>query len=85
APLAGGKRLISYVDITDMKHRETEAEDARKNLATVLESLPAGVIIYDRHDEFVFANRKLHDSLPALKPAWQPGRTLREALALGHS
>ncbi|RUV25116.1 response regulator, partial [Mesorhizobium sp. M1A.F.Ca.IN.022.04.1.1] len=75
----------SYVDITDMKHRETEAEDARKNLATVLESLPAGVIIYDRHDEFVFANRKLHDSLPALKPAWQPGRTLREALALGHS
>ncbi|WP_292372912.1 response regulator [Mesorhizobium sp.] len=85
APLAGGKRLISYVDITDMKHRETEAEDARKNLATVLESLPAGVIIYDRDDRFVFANRKLQDSLPALKPAWQPGRSFREALALGHS
>ncbi|WP_245435858.1 response regulator [Mesorhizobium tamadayense] len=85
APLAGGKRLISYVDITDMKHRETEADDARKNLATVLESLPAGVIIYDRDDKFVFANRKLQDSLPALKPAWQPGRTFREALALGHS
>ena len=29
-------------DISDMKRRETEAEDARKNLATVLESLPAG-------------------------------------------
>ncbi|WP_292343958.1 response regulator [Mesorhizobium sp.] len=85
APLAGGKRLISYVDITDMKHRETEAEDARKNLATVLESLPAGVIIYDRDDRFVFANHKLQDSLPALKPAWQPGRSFREALALGHS
>ncbi|MDX8504592.1 response regulator [Mesorhizobium captivum] len=85
ASLAGGKRLISYVDITDMKHRETEAEDARKNLATVLESLPAGVIIYDRDDRFVFANRKLQDSLPALKPAWQPGRSFREALALGHS
>ncbi|MDX8479364.1 response regulator [Mesorhizobium sp. VK24D] len=85
APLAGGKRLISYVDITDMKHRETEAEDARKNLATVLESLPAGVIIYDRDDKFVFANRKLQDTLPALKPAWQPGRMFREALALGHS
>ncbi|RWB58253.1 response regulator [Mesorhizobium sp.] len=85
APLAGSKRLISYVDITDMKHRETEADDARKNLATVLESLPAGVIIYDRDDKFVFANRKLQDTLPALKPAWQPGRTFREALALGHS
>ncbi|UCI08703.1 response regulator [Mesorhizobium sp. B1-1-8] len=85
ASLAGGKRLISYVDITDMKHRETEAEDARKNLATVLESLPAGVIIYDRDDKFVFANHKLQDSLPALKPAWRPGRSFREALALGHS
>ncbi|BCM22049.1 response regulator [Mesorhizobium sp. J8] len=85
APLPGGKRLISYVDITDMKQRETEAEEARRNLAIVLESLPAGVIIYDRDDRFVFANRKLQDTLPALKPAWQPGRTFREALALGHS
>ncbi|MER8629364.1 PAS domain-containing protein [Mesorhizobium opportunistum] len=84
ASLAGGKRLISYVDVTDMKGRETEAEDARKNLATVLESLPAGVIIYDRDDKFVFANRKLQDSLPALKPYWQPGRTFREALEFGH-
>ena len=85
APLAGGKRLISYVDITDMKHRETEAEDARKNLATVLESLPAGVIIYDRDDRFVFANRKMQEALPDMAPAWQPGRTFREALELGHS
>ncbi|RUW26929.1 response regulator [Mesorhizobium sp. M4B.F.Ca.ET.215.01.1.1] len=85
APLAGGKRLISYVDVTDMKDREAEAEDARKNLATVLESLPAGVIIYDRDDRFVFANRKLQETLPALKPVWQPGRSFREALALGHS
>ncbi len=72
-------------DISDMKRRETEAEDARKNLATVLESLPAAVIIYDRDDKFVFANRKLQDTLPALKPAWQPGRSFREALELGHS
>ncbi|CAN7157246.1 response regulator [Mesorhizobium sp. LjNodule214] len=106
APLAGGKRLISYVDVTEMKdreaeladtleksrlaeavikRRETEAEDARKNLASVLESLPAAVIIYDRDDKFVFANRKLQDTLPALKPVWQPGRSFREALELGHS
>ncbi len=106
APLAGGKRLISYVDVTEMKdreaelaealeksrlaeavikRRETEAEEARKNLATVLESLPAAVIIYDRDDNFVFANRKLQDTLPALKPAWQPGHSFREALELGHS
>lgn len=85
APLPGGKRLISYVDVTDMKGRETEAQDARKHLASVLESLPAGVIIYDRDDKFVFANRKLQDTLPALKPFWQPGRGFREALEFGHS
>ncbi|WP_296737403.1 PAS domain-containing protein, partial [Mesorhizobium sp.] len=85
APLAGGKRLISYVDITDMKHRETEAEDARKNLATVLESLPAGVIIYDRDDRFVFANHKMQEALPEMASVWRPGRTFREALEFGHS
>nr|WP_246688652.1 MULTISPECIES: response regulator [unclassified Mesorhizobium] len=85
SPLPNGKRLLSYLDITDMKQREMEAEDTRRNLATVLESLPAGVIIYDRDDRFVFANRKLQDTLPALKPAWQPGRSFREALVLGHS
>ncbi|OBQ66438.1 PAS domain-containing protein [Mesorhizobium erdmanii] len=85
APLPGGKRLVSYVDVTDMKGRETEAQDARKHLASVLESLPAGVIIYDRDDKFVFANLKLQDSLPALKPFWQPGRSFREALEFGRS
>ncbi|PBB68510.1 hybrid sensor histidine kinase/response regulator [Mesorhizobium sp. WSM4312] len=85
APLPGGKRLISYVDVTDMKGRETEAQEARKYLASVLESLPAGVIIYDRDDKFVFANRKLQDTLPALKPFWQPGCSFREALEFGQS
>ncbi|MGX5845749.1 PAS domain-containing protein [Mesorhizobium sp. PL10] len=72
-------------DISDMKRRETEAEDARKQLATVLESLPAAVIIYDRDDKFVFANRKMQDTLPALEPVWKPGCSFREALELGHS
>ncbi|MBN9218900.1 MAG: response regulator [Mesorhizobium sp.] len=85
APLAGGKRLISYVDVTDMKNREAEAQNARRHLASVLESLPAGVIIYDRDDNFVFANHKMQDAVPELKPVWQPGRTFREALAFGHA
>ena len=47
--------------------------------------MPAGVVIYDRDDNFVFANRKLQESLPALKSIWQPGRTLRDAFDHGHS
>ncbi|MGX8011592.1 response regulator [Mesorhizobium sp. ORM8.1] len=85
ASLPGGKRLVSYVDITDMKQREMEAEDARKNLATVLESLPAGVIIYDRDDRFVYANRNMKNTLPDMAAVWQPGRTFREALEFGNS
>ncbi|MFD2057643.1 PAS domain-containing protein [Mesorhizobium calcicola] len=85
--MASGRNYVAgfLFDISDMKRRETETEDARKHLASVLESLPAAVIIYDRDDKFVFANRKIQDTLPALKPVWQPGCTLREALVLGHS
>ncbi|MBZ9742340.1 MULTISPECIES: PAS domain-containing protein [unclassified Mesorhizobium] len=85
--MASGRNYVAgfLFDISDMKRREIEAQDARKHLASVLESLPAAVIIYDRDDNFVFANHKLQDTLPALKPAWQPGRTFRDALALGHS
>ena len=85
--MASGRNYVAgfIFDISDMKRREMEAEDARKNLATVLDSLPAAVIIYDRDDKFVYANRKLQDTLPALKPAWQPGHSFREALTLGHS
>jgi len=62
-----------------------EAEDARKYLSAALESLPAGVLIYDREDRFLFANRRLRRMMPALNPLWQTGRTLREVLAFGHS
>ena len=75
---------VSYFDVTEMKRRETEAEEARRHLADVLESLPAGVVIYDRDDRFVLANRKLQDSLPGLKAVWQAGRTFRDAIELGH-
>ncbi|MGF7006676.1 response regulator [Aminobacter sp. BE322] len=80
--LSGGKRLVSYYDVSEMKRRETEAEEARRRLAEVLESLPAGVVIYDRHDRFVLANRKLKQALPALAPAMVEGSSLRESLLL---
>ncbi|WP_280823805.1 PAS domain-containing hybrid sensor histidine kinase/response regulator [Pseudaminobacter soli (ex Li et al. 2025)] len=71
-------------DVTEIKTRENEAEEARRRLANVLESLPAGVIIYDREDRFVLANRMLQDGLPLMKEAWVPGRPLRFAIELAH-
>ena len=83
--LGSGKRYVAGLvfDVTEMKRRETEAEEARRRLADVLESLPAGVVIYDRDDKFVLANRKLQDSLPGLKAVWQPGLSFRDAIVHG--
>ena len=84
---SSGKDYVAgfLFDVTEMKRREIEADEARRQLADVLERMPAGVVIYDRDDNFVFANRKLQESLPALKSVWQPGRTLRDAFDRGHS
>nr|WP_295464777.1 response regulator [Mesorhizobium sp.] len=71
-------------DITEMKRRETDAEEARQRLEHVIESLPAGVIIYDRHNRFVLSNRLIQESLPALVDAMQPGKHLRDALEAAH-
>ncbi|MFH1793032.1 MAG: response regulator [Pseudomonadota bacterium] len=71
-------------DITEMKRRETDAEEARQRLEHVIESLPAGVIIYDRHNRFVLSNRLIQESLPALVEAMQPGKHLRDALEAAH-
>lgn len=72
-------------DVTELKQREREAEDARKQLADVLESMPAAVLIYDQDDRFVFSNRKAQEGMPLLTPAWRPGADFRDAFELGHS
>ena len=82
--LSGGQRLVCYFDITDSKRREAEATAARRQLEAVLESLPAGVKIYDREDRFVFANSLVRCMLPAMVPAMKPGAPLRDALRLAH-
>ena len=81
-----GNRYVAGVllDVTQLRTREIEAEESRRQLAGVLESLPAGVIIYDRDDRFVLSNRELKESLPGMADCWQPGRNLRDALRLAH-
>jgi PAS domain S-box-containing protein len=82
-----GKRYVAgfILDVTPLKTREREAEEARRQLEIVLESLPAGVIIYDRDDRFVLANHRLKQSLPGLEDSWKPGAPLRLALELAHA
>jgi PAS domain S-box-containing protein len=82
----GGTYVAGFLfDVTEIKRRERDAEEARKHLASVLDSLPTGVIIYDRDDRFVLTNRKLRETMTALSPIWVPGKTFREAVEYGHS
>jgi len=71
-------------DVTEMKRREREASDARAQFESVLNSLPAAVIVYDRDDNYVSGNPKIFDVFPALAPAMRQGSTLREALEAAH-
>jgi PAS domain S-box-containing protein len=82
----GGRAYVAcfIFDITELKRRETEALDARRHLASVVDSLPTGVIIYDRDDRFVLANRKLRDSMPELDAVWTPGKSFRDVIEYGH-
>jgi PAS domain S-box-containing protein len=82
----GGRNYVAcfIFDITELKRRETEALDARRHLASVVDSLPTGVIIYDRDDRFVLANQKLRDSMPELDAVWTRGKSFRDVIAYGH-
>ncbi|WP_235679418.1 PAS domain-containing hybrid sensor histidine kinase/response regulator [Aquibium microcysteis] len=83
----GGKRFVSgfLFDITDVRRREQEAEDARRRLAHVLKTLPAGVVIYDDQDRFVLCNEHIVRRLPKIAHLLVPGVHLREVLEAGHA
>ena len=82
----GGRHYVAcfIFDITELKRRETEALEARRHLVSVVDSLPTGIIIYDRDDRFVLANQKLRDSMPELDSVWTPGKSFRDVIAYGH-
>lgn len=84
--LPGGKDYIAcrVFDITDIRRRERESLEAKKQLESVIDALPAGVIIYDRDDRFVLASKKVQEALPGMVDAMQPGKPLRYAVELAH-
>ena len=75
----------TIIDVTDMKRREIEAGDARRQLEVVLESLPASVVIYDRDNRFVFANAPARAALPAIEKGMVPGVPIRSVIAAAHA
>jgi PAS domain S-box-containing protein len=85
--LPGDKDYVacSIFDVTELKRRVRESKDARAQLEMVVESLPAGVLIYDRDNRLVIANRQVREPLPGVAEIMQPGRHLREVLEAAHN
>src|SRR5690606_5652438 len=57
--LPGGKRLVSYVDVTDMKEREAELADALEKThlaAAVINGAQDNIFVKDSGLRFVFVN-----------------------------
>ncbi|WP_127521419.1 PAS-domain containing protein [Mesorhizobium sp. Z1-4] len=85
--LPGEKDYVAcrIFDVTELKRREREAEIARAQLEMVVESLPAGVLIYDRQNRLVVANRQVRDLLPEIEQTLQPGQYLHDYLRAAHT
>ncbi|GAB5506042.1 MAG: PAS domain-containing protein [Rhizobiaceae bacterium] len=85
--LADEKSYIAgrIFDVTELKRREREAEDARAQLAMVVESMPAGVLIYDRDNRLVVANRHVRELIPEAEEALRPGKHLHDYLRAGRA
>ena len=63
---------------------EGELQEAKSRYEEILNSVPAGILVFDENDEFVFCNRAVKDALPEMAPAMQPGKSLRMSLELAH-
>ncbi|MCC0031555.1 MAG: PAS-domain containing protein [Brucellaceae bacterium] len=81
---AGEPYLACFItDVSEIKAREEEAGRMRDRLEGVLDSMPAGIIIYDADDRFVLGNAQIRNAFPAMAEEMQPGRTLRDAIVAG--
>ena len=68
------------------QHREAALREARQAnvlLQDAINSLPAGLIIYDRHDRFVMCNEAQRQIFPDLVDQFVPGNSFAEILNKG--
>ena len=66
--LSGGKRLLTYYDITDLKLRDAEVENANArtaetfaNLRAMVDQMPIGVLVLDADLRAEVINRAFYD------------------------
>ena len=76
--------LVAMVwDITEQEAARTEAQRARERLATAIEALPDGFVLFDADDRLVMCNDRYREMFPLSSPAMTPGARFEDILRKG--
>jgi PAS domain S-box-containing protein len=75
---ASGRTVGLRVDITDLKTRELEIERTRDLLQETIDTLPAGVVVYDKDERLVMFNKVAASVSPCLALPDAIGKTYAE-------
>jgi len=85
ASLSGGCKLLTFDDVSLRDHSvesiaalTKSAEDSDHLMRSVLDNLPAAVIVYDKDNRFVLDNQARREMIPALDDTLQPRKTLSD-------
>jgi len=89
--LSGSRSMLTFDDVSLRDHsvdtvaalKET-AETSERLMHSVLDKVPAAVVVYDRNNDFVLDNRGRHAMFPEHDHVMKPGATLADFVDLLH-
>jgi PAS domain S-box-containing protein len=84
---AGGQFIGHFgvvQDITRSKLAEQAAIDSQLRLLDAIESIPQGIVLYDKDDRYVLSNSRFRELFPDLASIMRPGMPYKEILRVGY-
>jgi PAS domain S-box-containing protein len=78
-----GGRISVYTDITAFKHREAEAQAARRRFEEAIEAISSGFALWDAGDRLVISNARYREYFAELGEVVRPGAVFNDIIAAG--
>jgi diguanylate cyclase (GGDEF)-like protein len=63
-PIGNGSWITTHQDISNLRRAEIEVQHAHQRLLTVINAMPAGLVIFDADDRLVLWNKHQHEMFP---------------------
>lgn len=63
-PLGNGSWITTHQDISELRRAEIKVQHAHQRLLTVIDAMPAGLVIFDADDRLVLWNKHQHEMFP---------------------